>query len=1192
MKGTKEINPQQGMRMNPYKGLNSYQEAEKDHFFGRDEEIDHLMLRIKQDRLTVLMGKSGIGKTSLLNAGLFPRLKDYGYFPIWIRLNYGPKTASLLDQVKNTIRAELKKGNIEIRPQVGDKQAKPLSTDETLWEYFRRVNHYKLSEHEGKKIETPVIPVLVFDQFEEIFTLGDQESEKEKNDLIHELYWLAEDQIPATFKEQFQESGDDTSGIKEPLSPHARLNTRLIISLREDYLAQLIALKPHIPSIKQSLFQVTHLNGKRAREIIHMPDGIQDNKIADQILRMFAPGDGKKGKAISDEILVVEPTILSVICFQVFAEGSKSFTPGDRDRILTNFYDSVIKEFPEKVERFIENKLINKEGRRVLFPLTTVMSLKKSLLQLVELRILRKAPMGTKDYIEIVHDVLTPIIKEKRDKRYRDRIQKRKVKRYFYRIVYGSILLGIAISSIFALYTRVQYKRAEINRLTAEALLEFPVDNTRAMRIAEAAYQKGLPQPPPRTIQTLGDIAFSSLEKPFYSASFQHKGPIYVALFSPGGDKILTTSEEGTGRVWDQKGNLQAELRGHTGRIMSAAFSPTGTYIVTGSWDRSARLWSIDGSFLKEFKTNGIVTVVGFSNNGKKVLAASRDGSVKLWDFQGNLLVGGIKHDGAIISAVFSPDDKKVLTASWDKTAKLWDDEGRVLSTFSHEDALSSALFSPDGRFSLTASWDKKARIWNLDGRLIQEFKHDEAVTSAVFSKDGQKILTASRDGICRIWSLDEKLPFLIRYGSPLKSAIFSTDDQKISAISEDGQVGIWDSEGRPLANLGDKEEQIRCAAFSPDGSQLLTGLDNGIARLWKWEFKERILVNLQEPPGDIKIVRFTPDGKSILTAASNNSIQLRVMDGTTPVPMEQHRVPISEVSFSRDGRFILTVAGDDGTVKLYDEKGTWLLDLKRPDSRIISAMISPDGKQILEVSGGTVGIWYIEGKSTKLKRRLTAWTEVSSAIFSPSGNQVLAGLADNSATLWDTDGHLLANLPIHQAPITSMSFSPNGQRILTASTDGTARLWSLKGKLIADLKHTGAVSVALFSPDSDHILTAGHQDNIATVWDDRGRRIMDLPHEKPVLCAAFSPDSRLIVTGSEDGKVLLWDNKGNLLFSVKHDGAISSLAFSADATHVLGLSKSGKAKLWLTPDALYRWLKRSVIAGLPKEEREKLDLD
>lgn len=1190
MKETKEINYQQdkGKRTNPYKGLNFYQESDKDVFYGRDEEISNLSRLAANNRLTVVMGESGVGKTSLLNAGLFPRLRDANYFPIRVRLNYSPEARSLVDQVHNVINNELQNRGIEIKSQVNGRSTTHLTADETLWEYFRRVNHFEQPSDKRKSDSNMITPVLVFDQFEEFFTLGKQEDEKEKNELIDELYYLIEDQYPASLEKRMQESKQDAKRIKEILFSNTRLDVRVIISLREDYLPHLVDLKSRIPYIDRTLFRVTHLNGKQARSIIDMPGGIQDEKVAGQILEMFAPGDEDKGKPIQDERLVVEPSILSIICFQVFAEGSRSLVPGDRNRILSVFYDSVIKEFPGKVQEFIEDRMLNEDGRRVHVPLTPGMPLEKPLLQLVDLRILRKFSMEGNDYLEIIHDVLTPLIKARRDER-----QRKKESRKF-AVWIGIILLILLaiVSIIFTISYRGQYKNAQVNRLTAEALLESPIDNIRAIRIAEAAYKMGLPRPPARTIQALGNIGFSFQKKPFYTLAIHQNGTIYSAIFSPRGDSILTASEDETARVWDLKGNIVKELKGHTGRLMTAVFSPSGRYILTGSWDKSARLWNPDGTLIKEFKHNSIVEVVAFSHEGGRFLTASRDGAVKVWDIQGNLLSYQINHDDSISSAIFSPNDKMILTASWDKNVKLWSDSEKKPIIFAHNDAVSSAIFSPDGRLVLTASWDKSARLWHLDGSMKQELNHDDAVTSAVFSKDGSRVLTASRDGICRVWDLENsRLPLMLRHGSPLLSVAFSPDELKIVSLSEEGSARVWDSQGRLLASLGDKEKWIKCAAFSQDSRRLLTGSTDGDIQVWDFELKEPILVNLQEHNADIKIAKFFPNDNRILYAATDGSIKLIDLLNKVTVDLKRHNIPISSVSFSRDGCRILTFAVD-GSIKVHDLKKYEIKsDLKREDSRILSAELSPNGNQILEVSDGTVGLWACEGKDVKFIRRLVNKAPVSSAIFSPTGDRILASLADNTLILWDKNARILANLAGHKGLISSMKFSSDGSRILTAYRDSSALLWTTTGKVTAVFNHNAPVSSAIFSKDDSRILTAG-QDNSARVWNNKGKLLLDLQHDSPIACAAFSPDNRLIIVGCKDGKTLLYDMKGHLLLSLKHDGAVSSVAFSNDGSRVLSISSSGAAKLWLTPDAIYSWLKKAGIPELSRKDKEKLGID
>ena len=144
---------------NPWLGLVSFTEALRDYFHGRNKEADELFRRVKREVLTVLFGQSGLGKTSLLQAGLFPRLRREGFLPVAIRLGFDPQAPGLSLQVKEAVAGALKKAELA---------EAPLPTpEETLWEYFHRLD-VPWKDRDGKRISL----VLVFDQFEELFTRG------------------------------------------------------------------------------------------------------------------------------------------------------------------------------------------------------------------------------------------------------------------------------------------------------------------------------------------------------------------------------------------------------------------------------------------------------------------------------------------------------------------------------------------------------------------------------------------------------------------------------------------------------------------------------------------------------------------------------------------------------------------------------------------------------------------------------------------------------------------------------------------------------------------------------------------------------------------------------------------------------------------------------------------------------------
>ncbi|MCB8978490.1 MAG: WD40 repeat domain-containing protein [Ardenticatenaceae bacterium] len=200
---------------------------------------------------------------------------------------------------------------------------------------------------------------------------------------------------------------------------------------------------------------------------------------------------------------------------------------------------------------------------------------------------------------------------------------------------------------------------------------------------------------------------------------YGHTAPVTRAIFSPDGQRILTTSEDNTARLWNSTGNLLANLEGHTAPVTSAIFSPDGQRILTS-----------DGR------------------------SETSDNTARLWDGAGNLLAILEGHTSWISSAVFSPNGQRILTASGDSTARLWDGAGNLLATLEgHTDGVNSAVFSPDGQRILTASSDSTARLWDADGKLLATLEgHTGTINSAVFSPDGQRILTASYDSTAKLW--------------------------------------------------------------------------------------------------------------------------------------------------------------------------------------------------------------------------------------------------------------------------------------------------------------------------------------------------------------------------------------------------------------------------------------------------------
>jgi len=202
---------------NPWLGLASFTEETRAYFFGRDEEVAELARRVQRKLLTVLFGQSGLGKTSILRAGLAPRLRKQGYCPIYVRIDYGRDSPEPAEQIKEAIsRAARHSGEWT--------QSGVAVAGESLWEYLHHRDDV-LRDEAGKTL----IPFLIFDQFEEIFTLAqsDDFGRARAAKFIDELSDLVENRPPKALEAKFE--ADDSSAERFDF---ARSDYRVLIALR------------------------------------------------------------------------------------------------------------------------------------------------------------------------------------------------------------------------------------------------------------------------------------------------------------------------------------------------------------------------------------------------------------------------------------------------------------------------------------------------------------------------------------------------------------------------------------------------------------------------------------------------------------------------------------------------------------------------------------------------------------------------------------------------------------------------------------------------------------------------------------------------------------------------------------------------------------------------------------------------
>jgi WD40 repeat protein len=1110
----------------PYKGLAPFDDSELDAllFFGREREIEVIVANLMASRLTVLYGASGVGKTSLLQAGAAHRLRREQHavvvvFSAWT----GNAVANLLDAVQAA---------------AGDdagafRRGAPLADVLAAW---------------TRRLDTELY--IVLDQFEEYF-------------LYHE-----NERGPGTLAEELPEA-----------LRRAGLRANFLIGIREDSLASLDAFKARIPNLFGNSLRLDRLERSAARaailgplerynELVPAGDAVEAQpELVEAVLDEVAAGRvdlglsgrGAVGEEDSDRI---ETPYLQLVLERLWevetSRGSRRLRLatlrelGGAAHIVEDHLERAMAELsPEEKDAAaaMYNHLVTPSGTKIAHragDLAGYASIgeaetQRVLQRLVEERIVRAAEDGAEGpRYEIFHDVLAEAVlawrteHEAERKLEAERAAAARRHRRLLGLAIGALVL-IAILGAIAVYALVQRSdarsqahRARGRELAAKALTSAPVDPEQAVRDAVEAtrYERS-----PAVANVLRATLLGMRVKAVLPAGGK---PVGDVDFSPDGKRLVVAGGDGLARIYRASdGKHLRDLR-HGSPLSAAVFSPDGTKIATAGEDSAARLWDAkSGVLLHVLRHGGPVTSATFSRDGRLLATTSDDKTARIWDVSSGRQLRRLEHPGGVRSASFSGDGKLLVTclvpAAFDRTARVWDvASGTLLHRLQQPDRMTVARFEPTGPLVVTAGVGHVARVWDARSGLQvrQLVGHSSGITDAEFSASDRQIVTASTDESARVWDTGTAALVGVLTGQQnfVLRAIFSPDGQWVATTSRDRVARIFEPNGSLRVTLVGHRDSVTDVAFNSDGTSIATASADGTARLWDPRAQPD-LVPLGKTGGKIAVVAFSQDGRRVVSAGANGKVWVwRVGEAGHALATLKPNGPVTAVAISGDGRRSATAA-PDGSVQVRDVSDGRSVAVIRNGTAARALALSLDGGRLAVVgTNGRTHIWEVDGQ----KSLGTVGARVLTASFSADGGRLVTGGSNRIARIWDVRSGKPVTPPLagHHDLITSASFSHDGRHVVTTSRDHDARIWDARtGRLIWTLAGSFAqINDAAFSSDDRWVVTAGPA--ATGIWDvSTGRRLLAVNgRDHPLTAVALSPHGWRIVAGGLHGSVKTYD--------------------------------------------------------------------
>ncbi|MFF3762807.1 AAA family ATPase [Streptomyces sp. NPDC001922] len=1067
----------------PYPGLDAFGEDEAAVFFGREAQAAELTRRLHgssqqpAERFLMLVGASGSGKSSLVRAGVMPRLRERRW-TVLPAFSPGPNPLGALASAIVEASGGAEPVSAVLRRLRQEPNALVRELTRLPGGRFRRT-------------------LMVIDQLEEVVTLA---GERER----------------AQFLEALRTCVEQASGV------------RVLATLRVDFLGRLLGTG--YAEIVQHPLTIGTLSRGQLAQVVERPGAM--------VGLSFAPGvvDTIVDETGADDAL---PLLAYLLQELYFASGPGGTVTEDLYRGLGGVAGALARQADHTVAelapaegidfvlrvllRFVTVQGQEAARRRVL--LSELTDRERHVVDaFVDARLLRSdvgddTLFGQDPCAEVTHEALfrqwAPLRQEveARVERLRERAElERWAEDWEHSGRSNDYLLTGERLSLAQGWLEALEEAGQASE-PARALV-------RSSQQCDQAFLR-------RVSDSIGRQALGGAETHPEQAVLLSLAALGECAPTPSARRALMTALAAS--------HLRTRLDGHTDTVRDIAWSPNGNRLATASRDGTARVFDArSGRPLLVLPTDGaMVESVAWSPDSSHIATAGRDRVVRLWDASsGNpdLLLTGMTDVGRQVA--WSPDGRHIAATSKDCVVRVWETGTAtpVQELRGHRDDVWGVAWSPDGTRLASASHDQTAIVWNLatSAAVAQLTGHSDFVEGVAWSPDGRCVATGSGDHTARIWDAETgELRLLMRgHTDYVWNLAWSPDGRMLASASSDRSVRVVSTEdAKVLAVLRGHTDTVWGVDWSPTGTQLATGSTDGTGFIWDLRPRgaERVLVHGHTGP--VNQAAWSLDESRLATASDDGTV--RRWDATTGTPSGQ-TVLLGDRVWSvacspLDNR--LALGTNDGLFRVMDDTGSVLFEHR---GEVVEACSwSPDGSRI--ATGGHDGT--VRVRSARTGAELQALTGhqdwVSRIAWSPAGRMLASSSDDRTCRLWDvTECRQLTVLRGHDNYVDDVAWAPDELRVATASGDWTAAVWDVAtGRRIDIMKgHEGRVRAIAWSPDGRFIAT-GSDDRTVRVWSSATFTEIAVVgvHQDKVTSVAWSRDSTRLLTASFDGTARVW---------------------------------------------------------------------